>query len=188
MRKTFIVLLLSVLSVSLFAFVKTPILSEDQLIEVKGTIESTQTTSGRFFYLNLKGMNDFKAIFPNFPKLANWFEKNTDITLEGYYVELKTGKYFVPVKVTYKEKSFDLRKEIARKLYARKKMLYYKQKNRRPYNYYHMYPEYPPNMMNKPNYYNYTPGLPRYPRYNNIPYTPNPNHNYYPRKKLPPIK
>jgi hypothetical protein len=184
MRKTFIVLLLSVLSVSLFAFVKTPILSEDQLIEVKGTIESTQTTSERYFYLNLKGMNDFKAIFPNFPKLANWFEKDTDIMLKGYYVELKTGKYFVPVKITYKEKSFDLRKEIARRLYARKKMLYYKQKNRRPYNY-NMYPGYHPNMMNKPNYYN--PGLPKYPRYNqNIPYAPNPN--YYPPRKLPPIK
>ncbi|WGS64778.1 hypothetical protein [Marinitoga aeolica] len=185
MRKVLAVLLITVLSISMFAFTRIPILDENQLIEVKGAIENIKDKPGnRFFTVSLKDEPNFEIVFPRFPELLKWIEKDTDIALKGYYIELKTGKYFVPVKVTYKEKSFDLRKEIARRLYARKKMLYYKQKNRRPYNY-NMYPGYSPNMMNRPDYYN--PGLPKYPGYSqNTPYTP--NTNYYPPRKVPPIK
>lgn len=124
MKKALIVLILILFSVSMFSFVNTPILNENKLIEVKGTIESTEVISYKIFLLKLKEENDFKVVFPNYPILANWFEENTDITLYGYYIELKNEKYFIPVKIDYKEKSFDLRKEIGRRLYERKTKYY----------------------------------------------------------------
>ncbi|WP_129407918.1 hypothetical protein [Marinitoga lauensis] len=187
MRKTISVLLITVLSISMFAFARIPILDESQLIEVKGVIESIKDNPGnRFFTVTLKNKTDFEVVFPRFPELLRWVEKNTDISLEGYYIELKIGKYFVPVIVSYKGKNFDLRKEIARRLYQRRKELYFNQRHRRPYNF-NLSPKYSPNMMmNTPNPYNYRPGLPKYPEYNqNMPYNPN---NYYQRKKLPPIR
>ncbi|GAB6189871.1 hypothetical protein JCM30566_16130 [Marinitoga arctica] len=176
MKKTFFIMLLSLLSISMFAWVKTPILNEKELFEVTGTIININSEkSGRFLTIELKDKKDFKAIFPNAPILEKWFEKDTDITLYGYYIQLKTDKYFIPVKINYKDKTVDLREEISRKLYQKKyyqNMLY----NKKIMKYWN------PPIQKYPYYYNYRlrkPGINTHNRF---------NPNYMPKPYNPPIK
>ncbi|KAF2955061.1 hypothetical protein [Marinitoga sp. 38H-ov] len=128
MKKTLVVFLIILFSVSMFSFVKNPpIFDENKLIEIIGTIEKTEIVSERFFLLTFKETNDFKVLFPNYQKLFNLFEKDTYITLNGYFIELKNEKYFIPVKINYKNKTFDLRKNIRKRLYEKRfHMNYYK--------------------------------------------------------------
>ncbi|KLO25169.1 MULTISPECIES: hypothetical protein [unclassified Marinitoga] len=180
MKKILGVLLLMLLSISIFSWVNIPILDANKLFEVKGTIDEINThENSRFIFLTLKDKVDFKAIFPNAPILEKWFENNTNITLYGYYVELKTDKYFIPVKIDYKNKTVDLRKEIAKRLYQRKQyqdMIYHRKlmEYRTPYPHMQQYP-YPYN-------YNYKFKRPGFNQSNR--YFPTPYYNPY----KPPIK
>ncbi|KLO21121.1 hypothetical protein X275_10550 [Marinitoga sp. 1197] len=144
MKKILVVLILSLLSVSMFSFTKMPILNDNKLFEIKGTIENVVVTKNdRFFFMSLKDKENFKAVFPNVPRIFNWFENGTNIALYGYYVELKNAKYFIPVKLEYKNRILDLRKEIARRLYEIRL---------RMYKHYPLYPNYYFGYNYKPHY------------------------------------
>lgn len=185
MRKVLLVFLIMLFTVSMFSFIKAPILNENMLFEFKGNIkEKSELDNSQFFYLTLESSPDTRIVFPNNPNLYKWFEENTTITVYGYFVVLKNGKYFVPVKIIYNKKTIDLRKEIAKRLYLKKKkdmyMKRYYKNFKQPYS--PMYQKYQkiPHQMNPyyPPQFN-NPYNQQYPNYPPKPYNkPAPNESY----------